>query len=261
MPKQPNLDDLLQKWAEAERAGDIGQDCPDLSVLFYHATEGQHLGEHSDHVAACPRCRKRLDLIHRELAQARGLRVLGVPVPRPVRWAGGVLALAASIALVFALWPEPTPEDHVAVFAPFAYAPPDDATMRGEGVSTSQPDDATGGMPDWVAQVLADEQVKQAIDDQEGDRLRLRYELGTGRLIFDPDRGLILAPDREKDSARDQVLEGLVTRDRQATDRIVDALIRLLPEASEKNRPAIRRALNDWRAVHDFGIQEKGYEQ
>ena len=261
MPDKRSMDDLLKKWTEAERAGDIGRGCPELSVLFYHVTEGQHLGEHSDHVTACPRCRKRLDLIHREVAQARGLRVLGVPVRRPVRWAGGVLALAASIILVFALWPEPTPDAKVAIFAPFAYAWPDDATMRGEGTSPSQPADPTQGMPDWVVQVLSDEQVKAAIDEQRARSGKVMYELRTtGRLMFDQDGGLTIAPDVDRDSEIGQRLDVLVTRDRQATERIVDALIRFVPEATRKNRSAVRRALNHWRATDLFGSRENNVE-
>ncbi len=63
----PKLDNLLKQWAEHEALGDPGQDCPAVSVLWLHATEDQPLGEHEIHVQDCGRCRKRLELIHREL--------------------------------------------------------------------------------------------------------------------------------------------------------------------------------------------------
>ncbi len=257
MPQEPNMDDLLKKWAAAERAGELGKDCPELSVLFYHVTEGRHLDEHADHVAACPRCRKRLDLIRRELARLRGLRVLGVQVRRPVRWAAGFLALAASIALVFALWPEPSYEAPVAVFARFAYLRPDDATLRGGGTSTARPGDSIAGMPDWVRQVLADEQVKQALREQKSVSGKIRLELRYERLLFDQDLGLTVAPGVDRDSDHGRLLGDWVMRDRKATERIVDAIIQHLPGATETDRSAIRRALNDWRAAEDFGMRKK----
>lgn len=260
---EPNIDHLLKEWDEAERAGEIGKDCPDLSVLLSHVTEGRDLAEHHSHVTDCPRCQKRLDLIHGELAQAGRLRVLGVPVRRSMAWAGGALALAASIALVVVLLPEPTIDAQVAVFARFGYAWADDATMRGEGTSPSQLNDMTAGIPDWVAQVLSDEQVQAAIDKQKGDWAKVMHGLRAvqpPRLMFDQDGGLTIAPHIDKDSDLGQQLDVLVTRDRQTTERIVDAIIRLVPRASEENRPAIRTALDSWRAKNLFGQSVKGKE-
>ncbi|MEE9293917.1 MAG: hypothetical protein V3W34_02985, partial [Phycisphaerae bacterium] len=201
---EPNLDELLRKWAEAEAAIDIGRDCPPLSILWYHQTEGQELAQHAEHVATCPRCQKRLDFIRTELAKAHGLRAVGpdrreypipagrsgadtppgvadertdIPSPQgvadgladagaphvapplvggagysiPSRGGGrtrrlplfklGALAAAASIALVFFIWPGAESRSfdaEIALFAEHAYLPFGVSSLRSDPGTSHQ---------------------------------------------------------------------------------------------------------------------------
>jgi tetratricopeptide (TPR) repeat protein len=121
---EPKLDDVLKAWAAAERERDPGKDCPAISLMWLHVTEGQPLGEHANHVAGCARCQRRLDVIRHELWQTErrpvgtGARVILARVPESMRFVAGAFArrrvrlgvigttaVAASIVLAVLLLP------------------------------------------------------------------------------------------------------------------------------------------------------------
>jgi hypothetical protein len=82
----------------------------------------------------------------------------------------------------------------------------------------------------------------------------IMLELLSGGLVLDADGQPVVAPDIDVATERGRKLADLVADDRAATERIVDAFIQAIPEASEKNRAALRRSLNRWRAKELFGI-------
>lgn len=251
--QDPDLDKLLRKWATAEADADATRDCPTLSILWYHESDGQDLGQHAEHVPDCPRCQKRLALIRTELAHTRGLRVVGggrrAFIPTMLK----VGAVAASIALVFTLWSTADAvsfDADIALFASSAYSIPDAGATRGH---TATPSATVEPELDWVAQALSDESVQAAVTSQRETLGEILFELSAVRLTFDAERGLAVAPTIDEPTARALGLFDFVTTDREATERIVDALVRTLPGASPDHRSALRRALYNWRMKNVFG--------
>ncbi|MEE9293565.1 MAG: hypothetical protein V3W34_01175, partial [Phycisphaerae bacterium] len=166
----------------------------------------------------------------------------------------GVLAAAASIALVFTLWPAAESRSfdaEIALFAGVAYNHVSHPVTRGEGGSSAEDARST---PPWLAQVLADQRAQAAIADQRDNENMIRLELNDGRLTLDAQSRLAVAPTIDEAAARAEGLFDLIARDQDATDRIVDALTRALPDVSESNRRRLKEALNRWRATNVFGI-------
>ena len=251
----PNLNDLLKRWAESEAATDAATDCPPISVLYYHETEDQDLGQYTDHVATCKRCQKRLTLIRTELTRARDVQPAVLRLSSAMRWGGGALALAASVALVFVLWPSANggPFDaQVAAFANYAYR--SGLETRGDGTPSNQP--LAEAPEEWITEMLGTKQAHDALGDRFISDGLILGELRSGGLVLDADGLPAVAPNIDVGTARGQDLADLIEEDRDATERMVDALVRALPEASEKDRTALRRALNRWRAKNVFGIKE-----
>ncbi len=256
------LDALLRSWGEADFADDVGRDCPPLSVLWYHEADGRDLGDQADHVAGCGRCARRRGLIRAELARAKVPRVLRMPVRSPVRWGGGALALAASIALAFVLWPQaeqPSLEDQIAVLWRYGFAEDDNGASRGAESTGVAPPLAGGvepevdAMPEWVAGVRADPDVRSALEALSDNEVEILSASRAGEITLDPDTGLNLSPDFDAPTARTEGLLNWIERDRQTIDQVVEALLRHLPDASQSDRAAVRQAVNRRRATQVFG--------
>lgn len=287
-----NLDKLLKRWSAADAADDTARDCPPLPLLWYHVSEGDDLDPYTAHVPECPRCQHRLTILRAELAKAgapllpsksgertvtsNGLDRAGAPL---LRGKGGgrtkmpgtlgerrktipfllaASALAASIVLVVLLPTAPEVPSFVPLLNEFAeqvYSLPPDSPMRGVNRPPFNP-----GAPGTrqaerssLDRLLADQRIIAALADQERFELEIRMELNNERLILDPDGRPTLAPTIDEATARR--LTDLLAKDRAATERLVDALLQALPDASESDRPALRRTLARYRAKAVFGIQ------
>ncbi len=252
----PDLDSLLKKWSQAELATDVARDCPPVSVLWYHECENESLGQYAEHVSTCVRCEKRLTLIRKELTEAHGLQSVGrrrserpTRRVRPVLFKIGVLAAAASIAVVFIIYPSANDksfDNQIAVFSRLA-----DAARSGGATRGDAGEPITGDSPDqpaWVTQALADPQVESPLKELSANVPPIMSGLCNGELALDAEGRVSATP-----IARDKELLDMPGRERCAIDTLVDALLRHLPGATESDRPAVRRALLRWRAINDFG--------
>jgi len=112
------LDEALKAWAEAEAAADPGANCPVISVLWLHETEDRPLGEWEEHVQACQRCQRRLELIRTQSRRPVRLHFWKPGVRRVVMV--GSVAAAVLIAVVL-VW-RSTPKALADVYADAANA-------------------------------------------------------------------------------------------------------------------------------------------
>ena len=234
----PNLNDLLKRWAESEAAADAATDCPRVSVLYYHETESEDLGQYTDHVATCKRCQKRLTLIRTELTRARGVQPAVLRLSSAMRWGGGALALAASVALVFVLWPSANggPFDaQVAAFANYAYR--SGLQTRGAGTASNQP--LAEAPEEWITEMLGTKQAHDALGDRFIIDGLILGELRSGGLVLDADGLPVVALNVDDATARTEGLTDLIEEDRDATERIVEIFHQSCRQASHCRSQAI----------------------
>lgn len=268
-----DLERLIKAWYERQSPkGEMpstmpNPDCPPLALLWRHYAEGQALDEYEEHVGECGRCRRICEIIERERSREVTPLERRPWTVRRVAAVGAALAAAACIALVFVSWPGRSPDAkiasrsgrtfdaEIAAFAERAdLLSETTVTLRGGGEDSPALDRPRE--PDWIAQVLAEPDVKAAIVEGHPaiDEAKMVFELGQGGgLQLDSDGRVVLAEGMDEPSAKRDGLTDLIERDNAACERIVDALMRHLPDVTEKDRPAVRRSLNRWRAKNVFG--------
>ncbi len=281
----PRLDNFLKQWAEHEALGDAGKDCPAVSVLWLHATQDQPLGEHEAHVQDCARCRKRLDLIHSELEASAPVlvgdtvtsqRAAGFPsglslrvedslrdlpgekiAPTrrfPIVWLTGALAAAACLTLLVLNWQqESTDSERFAPQIALLFSAPDPQGAPIFRGPNDAPPTTPGDSGGWLQALLDDEQAEEALSDLVFSGQILLQGQQTGRIVVIDGRPTI-APHAGLAPAKRERLARQLKADDDACERIVDALIRHLPDATENDRADLRRALDRWRAKKVFGI-------
>jgi hypothetical protein len=229
-------------------------DCPPLTRLWQHHAEGRPLDEHEHHVERCDRCRRLRQIIERQHAPSTTTTVTSATAlpGRSRAWlfvAGPTLAAAACLALFVVSWSQPDLDANVAVFAERAYLSFGATPMRGdEGEAATEGDEAD---PAWLARMLADPAVVEAITVQGDGDASLALWTGKGLVHVDRDGRLTMASDIEDLTTRTRVAT-LIDENRRATEQIVDALMRYLPGASQKDRPTVQRSVNRWRAKNVF---------
>jgi hypothetical protein len=248
----PRLDNLLKQCAEHEALGDPGKDCPAVSVLWLHATEDQPLGDHDAHVQDCARCRKRLELIHCEL-QLETVPTASRPTVFRLPMIAGALAAAACLTLLVLNWQLESTDSGGFYGRVARYL--DDAGSAARPILRG-PNDApttTPGDTDvWVQALRDDKQAEQALSDRDYYEKILLQQREKGRIVVIDGRPTI-APDAVMKPAKRETLTRQLEDDDDACERIVDALIRHLPDATENDRAELRRALDCWRAKRVFG--------
>ena len=268
---ETDLEQLIADWYrrlgsdEAPLGLTPTAECPPLTLLWRHVAEGQSLEQHEHHVGQCERCRRLCEIIEREHERT------SVPVAlaarrtlRRVYAAGGLLAAAACLALIFVGWPQPSFDAEVAAF--FEQAGGLVSPVRGEA-ETGRSGGHAGQLPEedgrsgqqtrhlpWITTVLNEPAAQDALAvHAETERTNL-YELSRGHLLIDADGRLAIADGVHEDDVQGLGLTKLVEDDHAACQAIVDALVRHLPDAPERHRPALRRALDRWRAENVFGV-------
>ena len=281
----PRLDDLLKQWAEHEALGDLGKDCPAVSVLWLHATQDQPFSEHDAHVQDCARCRKRLEMIHHELEASapvlasdtkvsqgaaglslRDLRDLpgektAPPRRFPVLWLTGTLAAAACLTLLVLNWSvEPAGSRRFDVLvADYLDLTGSAATpiFRGpNGVPTTMPRDSEG----WLQALLDDEQAEEALSDRDFSELILLRHQEAGRIVIVDGRPTI-APDTVLEPAKREALARQLRDDDDACARIVAVLIRHPPDASENNVEEARKDHDRGRGSDAVCVEESPHKR
>ncbi len=123
--------------------------------------------------------------------------------------------------------------------------------LRGQNDAPTTTPDVSDG---WLQALRDDEQAEQAVSDRVAGEAILLQERDKGRIAIVDGRPTI-APDAVLKPAKRQRLTGQLKEDDDVCERIVDALIRHLPDASEHDRADLRRALDRWRATEVFGAE------
>ncbi len=297
-PRQWAMHGLLSTYydLQAKRA------CPPVSDLWLHASEAKPLNTHEAHLQDCPRCRKHLQLIRRELEGttpstadrtagpqgAAGFSPRGItgatgdlpasamsdqgaagfsprdaapaksvqPYRFPIVWIAGGLAVAASLTLLVLIWPELTRD--TGRFGSQIAMVFNAVDLHG----SSQPRGAEGDrafpaadQPEWLQSLRSDRAAAQAFSEHVLLEPTLFTEYSAGRLQLRDNR-LHLAPKIDEQSFKGRQLIEWLKQDNELCEKIVDALIRHLPDASENNRAQIRSALDHWRANQVFGADQ-----
>ncbi len=258
-----DLQDLIREWyhgdasPEAERLLTPTPGCPPLPILWRHHAQGEPLGEYEQHVAACERCHRLGDIIvakfHASGLATRPKYIKRANPPRG-RWVVGLAACAACIGLVFLLSDDLGRDDALTaqaqIFWDIAFAGGPEA-VRGEATAG----EAVAEPPEWIARALADGELRQAIDDLDQLDGQLNLPLSEGDMLFREHRP-VLAEQVDPQTRQGQNLVDLLRRYESACDKIVELLIRHLPDASENDRADLRKALDSWRAKEVFGMRD-----
>lgn len=254
------LEQLIREWyrqglSDTEEGQlTASEACPPLTLLWRHVAEHRPLGEYDDHVADCDRCRRLTAIIEKERSRLEAMPAAAVAAGRrTLSRVGGLLALAACVAFVVVSWPQASFDGRIAtLWKNYDYQSSALSPDRGRDATTpgrQQPD-----QPEWVRALLADDEARRALDRQSRLGGRLLLEITGQRIRVDPNGRLSIAPGLEEDVVGVLGLEDLIQEDNALTDRIVDALMRYIPGASDKDRPALERAFRHWRAENVFGV-------
>jgi len=251
---ETDLEQLIANWYQRHGVEDERRlpaataDCPPLTRLWRHVAEGHPLDEYQDHVGQCDRCRRLCAIIERE-REATAAAERKRPLVR-IYAGGGLLAAAASIALLVVSWPQPSFDAEVAAFMYQAYEITSPVRGDGEEAPAAEAPQQTA----WVTAALADPGVQDALATHDWTEGLILHELRQGRLRIDPDGRLALADGvgETTPARRDRVLR-FIQEDRAACETIIDALVRHVPGATPKDRARLERAFNRRRAKRVFG--------
>lgn len=255
---EDDLQELIRQWyhghasRKAERLLTPTPGCPPLPVLWRHHAQGEALGEHEPHVAACERCHRLGDIIAAKLhssASASRSKYIN-------RWVAGLVACAACVGLVFFLSDDLGGDDaliaQAEIFWEHTLAGDLDA-VRGDAAAG----EAAAEPPEWIIRALADGELRQAIDDLDQLDDQLLLPIWEEKIRIE-DQRLVLSGELDSRSAEGQMLQDRLRRYDSACDQMVAILIRHLPNASENNRKELRRALDRWRAKEVFAAESGG---
>ncbi len=257
---EEDLQELIRQWyhgdasQKAERLLTPTPGCPSLPLLWRHHAQDEPLGEYAQHVAACERCHRLGDIITAKLhgpgSATRSKYIKRANPPRG-RWVAGLVACAACVGLAFLLLDDLGRDDALTaqaeIFWEIAFADEPEA-VRGEYKSSEAPAE----LPEWIAQALDDDELSQAVDDLDQLDDQLVLPLSERKIRIKRGR-FVLSRDVDPLSKHGEMLHAQLRRYDSACDKIVGLLIRHLPDASQKDRADLRRALDHWRAKEVFG--------
>ena len=190
---------------------------------------------------------------------------------RPIYAIGALLATAASVVLLVTTWPTQSLDADVAAFCSAAYedsaspvrgmAQPrvtqPQVTQPREGGDKGQTPTGSEDKPEWLLAVLSDPVVQEALADQVVKGKYIGIEITRGRLRLDDKGRPVLVEGIDVSETRRKALNKLIEEDQAACKKIVDALIRHHPSATERDRARLRPTLDRWRAKHIFGPNDQ----
>ena len=249
---EARLDDLIRKLHNLPLDEPETKDCPPFAQLWACVSSGRSLGPAERHVEQCPRCRRLLDIMRRELAAVEAEAVAARPIRFPRR-AAAVLAATACIAIVVVVgWPTGPSQHHMFAMVSTHCAPVylhgTEPVTRGPGDEVSPPMTTESDFAEFLSAV------QDAKTQHFGVRLGLGRAWAAGQITSDERGYLILtAAGKAQGSHERGRLERWVGQENEARNKIVEAVQAHVPDLKGVSKDDIRRALDRWLAENVLG--------
>jgi len=243
---EARLDELVRKLHHLPLDEPETKECLPFADMWAHASSGRSLGSAEGHVEQCPRCRRLLEIMRRELAAAEPEAAPSRPRRLVVRLAVPLAAAACLAIVVWLGWLKSSDARVMALIAPYCervYVPESAAPTRGPG--SAEPSDAAT-MTSELEESLAE--LRQRFAPLP---ILLANPLRDG-LIASDEQGHLVLTANGRAGKRSEQLQKKVDQANEIRERLVEIIQAHVPALKDAPEEDIRRLLDRW--IGDEGV-------